>query len=280
MDRQAEENESRMQPHPEYEALTGDIARLRAELTALVLQKDELELIDCRRVETAYLRRFGALELKLYEAWCQYLRQKKRMTMIRANLNRREKPDVDGIERELDRDLAKHRQELAERMQQLESVMTPRKSTGLSRSGQQELKKLYRQAVKCLHPDLHPEASEDDFRRLNGAMRAYRAGDLEGLRALCQTLDPDSKPEAEFDSLEQLRAEKDKLRSEVRSFVDRIEQIKESYPYSMRVYLEDEEKGRQKQKELTERILELRRRAEAYASKASALVMGGEDDSE
>ncbi|MBR6118758.1 MAG: hypothetical protein IKQ04_00375 [Oscillospiraceae bacterium] len=54
-------------PHPEEQALREEIARLRASLTAVLLQKDELVLIQCRRIEAAYLRRFGALELKVIE---------------------------------------------------------------------------------------------------------------------------------------------------------------------------------------------------------------------
>ena len=71
------QNGQALGPHPEDQALREEIARLRASLTALLLQKDDLILIQCKRIETAYLRRFGALELKVYETWCECLRAKR-----------------------------------------------------------------------------------------------------------------------------------------------------------------------------------------------------------
>ena len=65
-----ENTDHTLAPHPEDAALREELARLRASLTVLLLQRDELLLIQCRRIEAAYLRRFGALELKVYESWC------------------------------------------------------------------------------------------------------------------------------------------------------------------------------------------------------------------
>ncbi len=268
-----------MEPHPEDLALREEIARLRASLTALLLQKDELLLIQCKRIEAAYLRRFGALELKVYECWCDCLRAKRKAKMIRACRNRREQADEEQIEATLDQELAEYREELTNRFRRVEGVMERREGPGLSQRGQKELKNLYRQAVKALHPDLHPgDDREERGKTLDQAMRAYRAGDIETLRTICDSLDP--APEAAASTLDELRAEAKRLRAGIRSFDEQLEDIKSKYPYSARVYLEDEEQGRAREAELRKQLRELRDRTARYEAEISNLMNpeDGEED--
>ena len=143
-------------PNPEEQALQETVARLRASLTALLLQKDELLLIQCKRVESLYLRRFGALELKLYEAWCDCLRAKKKAKLIRVCRNRRQAVDVEQIEARLEEELSVYRQQLEQRSSRVFGALRSGEGSGLTSRGVKELKNLYRQAVKALHPDLHP----------------------------------------------------------------------------------------------------------------------------
>lgn len=273
MDRQETEA---LGPHPEDRALREEIARLRASLTALLLQKDDLLLIQCRRIEAAYLRRFGALELKVYESWCECLRAKRKAKLIRARQNRREAADLPQIEAELDGEMAEYREELESRFRRVEGVMEQHEGPGLSARGTKELKDLYRQAVKALHPDLHPGEEETQARTLNQAMRAYRAGDLGTLRAICETLEP--MPEQETTELEALRAEARRLRAGIREFDRQLEAIKKEYPFSARVYLEDDEKGRARQAELSDQLRDLRERTARYESAIEKMLHPEEEE--
>ena len=263
-------------PHPEDQTLREEIARLRASLTAVLLQKDDLLLIQCKRIEAAYLRRFGALELKVYESWCECLRAKRRAKLIRSARNRREQADPARIEAALDEELSVYRQELEERFQRVAGVMEPKEGPGLSRQGAKELKELYRQAVKSLHPDLHPEADEEQGRQLQQAMRAYRSGDLETLRALCDCIPTRSREEE--NSLELLRAEAKRLRSSLRELNRQLEAIKAEYPFNARVYLEDDAKGREKEAQLEAQLRELRERTARYGAEAERMLAPEEED--
>lgn len=263
-------------PHPEDQALREEIARLRASLTALLLQKDDLLLIQCRRIETAYLRRFGALELKLHESWCACLRAKKKAKLIRAVQNRRERADLRQIEAALDEELSVYRQRLEAQFQRVAGVMEKHEGPGLSSRGVKELRTLYRQAVKALHPDLHPGTEEANARKLQQAMRAYRAGDLNTLRVLCDSLDPETEGTA--DGLEALRQEAARLRAGIQAFGRELETIKASYPYNMNVYLEDEAQGKAHERELSEKLQALRERTARYEAAIETMLaaQGGE----
>lgn len=259
-----------LEPHPEDLALREEIARLRASLTALLLQKDDLLLVQCRRIEAAYLRRFGALELKVYECWCDCLRAKRKAKMIRACRNRREQANEGQIEAALDQELSEYREELTNRFRRVESVMERRDGPGLTHRGQKELKDLYRKAVKALHPDLHPGEDQERERALDQAMRAYRAGDLETLRTICDSLEPTS--EDAVSTLDELRMEVKRLRAGIRSFDEQLEEIKSKYPFSARVYLEDEAQGRAREAELKKQLQELRDRTARYEAEIARML--------
>lgn len=265
-------------PHPEDQALREEIKRLRASLTAQLLQKDDLLLVQSKRLETAYLRRFGALELKLYEAWCDCLRAKRKVKLIRASQNRRERADLRGIEHTLDEELSCYREELKKRFDQVAGVMERREGPGLSSQGVKQLKELYRTAVKAFHPDLHPGEDETGAQKLQQAMRAYRAGDLKTLRALCDTVDPAG--ETKTSTLEELRTESARLRTEIRACDRQLEEIKAQYPFSSRAYLEDEAKGKAHEAELLEKLKELRERTAQYEAAATSLLDREKEESE
>lgn len=56
-----------------FEKLKEEIKRLKTELSMLLLERDELELVTCKNIEVAYHLKFGALEYKAYEAQCTAL---------------------------------------------------------------------------------------------------------------------------------------------------------------------------------------------------------------
>ena len=258
-----------LEPHPEDQALREEIARLRASLTALLLQKDDLLLVQCRRIEAAYLRRFGALELKVYECWCDCLRAKKKARLIRACRNRRAEANLEEIEATLDEELAQYREELTNRFRRVEGAVERRDGPGLSQRGQKELKELYRQAVKALHPDLHPGEDEKRTRALDQAMRAYRSGDLETLRSLCDTLEPAAESTS---TLDELRAEAKRLRAGIKTFNTQLDDIKSKYPFSARVFLEDEAQGYAREVELKKQLQDLRERTARYKAEISGML--------
>ena len=258
--------------------LRQEVARLRASLTALVLQKDELLLVQCRQIETAYLRRFGPLELRVYETFCACLRAKRRAKLIRADRNRRTPVNLDRVEQTLEAEFEEYRQELDQRFRRVAGAMDRREGPGLSQQGTRELKDRYRFLVKALHPDLHPGEPEERARTLQQAMRAYRAGDLDTLRTLCDTLEP---PEArQPDTLQALEAEAARLRGEIKAQNRLLEKIKADYPMKMRVYLEDEEKAKARELELQAQLQDLRDRISRYETAVEEMLQAEQEELE
>ena len=101
-------------------------------------------------------------------------------------------------------------------------------------------------------------------------MRAYRAGDLETLRTICDSLEP--TPEDAVSTLDELRMEVKRLRAGIRSFDEQLEEIKSKYPFSARVYLEDEAQGRAREAELKNQLQELRDRTARYEAEIARML--------
>lgn len=244
--------------------------QLRAEVTALLLQQDDLRMVQSKRIEAAYLRRFGALELKLCQVYLSCKQAKRRVQLLRIRDNRNQVPNLTELEERLGREFSEARQELAEKAAYVSQTLEPGQGggAGLSAAGLQTLKQLYRQAVRTLHPDLHPDQPERDARLFQSALRAYRFRDLETLRAILQ-----AKPaEAESTTDEDVSVEIQRLRATLRRFRRELERIKDSYPFNMRQYLEDPERGAKRRQELEEQIERLTRRREAYEQTALTLI--------
>ena len=125
-----------------------------------------------------------------------------------------------------------------------------------------ELKRLYRQIVKRLHPDVHPNPTEREKDLLDRANKAYKAGDLEEMRRIWEELAGSEQSEESFEDTEegraQLRGLIEKLRKRCAELEKEIRQIKTSFPYTIKALLDDDKALEMKHRELVDRLAEVR----------------------
>lgn len=105
---------------PIYEKLINEIKILRTRFTFLVLELDELRFVICKNIETKYMLELGDLEYKVFMAECEYRRNKRKLELIRAKLNRHELIDILSIEKQLDDEFYSYMQELNDMWDDLE----------------------------------------------------------------------------------------------------------------------------------------------------------------
>ena len=239
---------------PEFEQLQEEIRKLKTESSMLVLELDELRFVVCPNVKTAYQLAFGALELQVFDAYCRYLRLRRMIEMIRAKRNRKEPVDVAAIEKALDEEFADYLKQREEQLRAINEAIERSKADVLSDADAKELKKLYRAAVKALHPDLHPDQTPEEAKLFLKAVSAFQNGDLRLLRVICGTLPGETTQFSQTDTLEDLRAERDRLRQLIASVKSDIETVKQSYPYTLRVYVDDEEEAAKRKGALSAKL--------------------------
>lgn len=228
---------------------------MRTELSMLLLERDELQFVICKNIETEYMLKLGSIEYKAYEAQCAALRLKRKIELIQAKKNRQEKVIISAIEETLDSEFAEYQKQLNEQIDKMNDALKRSKAEVLSDEDNKELKKLYRKIVKALHPDINPDVSEAQVQLFDNAVSAYKSGDLGTLRIIGEMVGNNPLPEQRKDAMTQLVEERERLQGLLKSIRESIDNIKSEYPYTMKDILEDTEKTEQKKQEL-ENILE------------------------
>lgn len=141
---------------PDFEKLKSEVEKMRTELSMLLLERDELQFVICKNIETEYMLKLGSIEYKAYEAQCAALRLKRKIELIQAKKNRQEKVIISAIEETLDNEFAEYQKQLDEQIDKMNDALKRSKAEVLSDEDNKELKKLYRKIVKALHPDINP----------------------------------------------------------------------------------------------------------------------------
>lgn len=57
----------------DFEKLKNEAEKMRTELSMLLLERDELQFVICKNIETEYMLKLGRIEYKAYEAQCAVL---------------------------------------------------------------------------------------------------------------------------------------------------------------------------------------------------------------
>ena len=196
---------------PNFEKLKSEVEKMRTELSMLLLERDELQFVICKNIETEYMLKLGSIEYKAYEAQCAALRLKRKIELIQAKKNRQEKVIISAIEETLDNEFAEYQKQLNEQIDKMNDALKRSKAEVLSDEDNKELKKLYRKIVKALHPDINPDVSEAQVQLFDNAVSAYKSGDLGTLRIIGEMVGNNPLPEQHKDAMTQLVEERERL---------------------------------------------------------------------
>lgn len=239
----------------DFENLKSEVEKMRTELSMLLLERDELQFVICKNIETEYMLKLGGMEYKAYEAQCAALRLKRKLELIQAKKNRQETVILSEIEETLDNEFAEYQEQLDAQIDKMNDALKRNKAAVLSDEENKELKTLYRKIVKALHPDMNPGVSKAQIQLFDNAVSAYKNGDLETLRMIYEMVGNNPLPEQHKDAMTQLVEERERLQGLLKSIKESMDAIKLAYPYTMKGILEDTEKTAQKKQEF-ESILE------------------------
>ena len=256
---------------PEFEHLQSEIAQLRAQLCALVLERDQLLFVECRNIETAYMLAIGGLEYRAFELKCTVLRLKRKAELLQAQINKQERVDLNAIETILDLEFEEYRRRLDEQLNKVNEALAYSHAKILPEDEAAELKKLYHAVIKALHPDLHPNLSEAELKLFYNAVSAYKNGDLQELRLIAELAADSSAAEA-AGSMELLEKEQKRLAALLAGVSKEIAKIRSEYPYTMKELLADPEAVASRKAELDGTIRRFNEAVASWQNKIDGLV--------
>lgn len=257
---------------PEFVTLKQDVEKLRTEISMLLLERDELRLVICKNIETAYMLALGSLEYKAFELQCKVLRLRRKIDLIQAKKNRQEKIVLSAIEETLDEEFAEYQRQLDEQINKMNKALDHSKGTPLTEEETKEIKKVYRNIVKALHPDLHPEVTPAQVQLFQNAVEAYEHGDLNSLRIINTMVAEPIVVEPSESALTVLAKEKERRLKTLELIREQIAEIKSEFPYTMKELVESPEKIAEKKAEIEETLAELKEAYDFYSARLKEML--------
>ena len=119
----------------EFERLTGEINRLRAEIARLAALRDDLTCRVCPALRAIYEKEIGSVEREILAAKL-YLQEKQRiLELLRAQLNRRETPSYETAAEQAGREKQAFEEDLRRKAREGEKTRKNWEKTWWSRSG-------------------------------------------------------------------------------------------------------------------------------------------------
>lgn len=242
------------------EELLSQFDILRTEYIKLLNDKDVLLQWGKPQLEALYATKIGVHQVNRLHIQLHIQALKRKLEIVRSAIARNLQVDVNAIELLVAEELAEAEKQIMQQVVEIEKgkeLLTHLESPERSA----ELRKIFKELAKQLHPDVNPELSAEQVKLWHLAKSAYEAGDVEKLKALKVVYE---KELLKADDLLAKLSEKDiELRSQVlsqgiRLLNNEIAQIKSSFPFDMEDHIKDEEWVREEVTKIEKEIKELR----------------------
>lgn len=221
--------------------IAASLSCVKTAIMDVLLQIDYIRLQENPRIEADYAVKVGYLENELLEVQVAARRAKRKLTLAQAAANRGVKLQESALEAQLDEEFAEWTRRIEQAVSRFYVLVDYRCGLqALSNAESEELRHLYRMLVKRLHPDVNPEQSEKDTRLFLMAQSAYASGDVSVLRSLVSALGlEDNAEEGLSDAPVLMEAQLAVLEEQLRLHREKLEALKQEFPYKYREKLAD-----------------------------------------
>ena len=242
--------------HPHVSAKLREIDALREDLSVLIEEQESLLYGERDLLLAEYNRDVGYLEHELFLREVEIAELRRRIAILQVDINRGRAVTVERVLRldeEIRIEFERFRAEIEEKERELRQSAALLDSEHLMKPEDvRQLKTLYRRICKRYHPDVGGCEVERWEQIWSTLQHAYRAGDLDLLKALAETLDlPGKAPPETPDDLD---AEITRLSSLIERQRERLATILSDPPFSYRARLRDPQWIRTKQDELRQEM--------------------------
>lgn len=252
--------------HPDYLRLKNEYEEKRIEFLKVLSRFEDLDTHTRKNLQSKYMMTIGQHELELLERATLYERLKRKQDLIRAQLNRKQCPDLYSIDRALDRELKDHYSKIGNLKRDLKASKRRGGSKFMSDSLVDELRRTYLNLAKQFHPDLNTRPTNEDSMVWYRVQKAYQLGDLESMRNLAFLYDESGNAKV-AGTIPGLKNDIRKLNLRIDRIYEKIYKIKQDFPFNQESIISDPES-------VSERIGQIKRSVRDYNHAIKVLEEG------
>jgi len=225
--------------HPEFEQKLKELDLLKAEYANQWNNRQVLMEWSKPHLEALYYARIGELQIELLQLQAETFAAKRKLEMMQAAINRNEEINLPYIELMVELEMQEQLKKIDEEISKLgkaknllANLDSPKRSA--------ELRKIFREMAKELHPDINPDLSGSAKNLWNAATKAYEDGDLESLRALRLLVSDVKNKTEEFTNENVLLTQINLLKEGINRLLEEIENIRTVFPFTFEKQINDD----------------------------------------
>lgn len=237
----------------ENKELTAQLEQLRLEFVNLFTRHKDMVENESAILTSLYLQKLGHLKLELLQKQTEAARLKMKMNLIQAAINRDEKPNLQAIEKLVDTKMRDYYAQIEAQAAALDDAREVL-SHLISEEETAKLKEIFRVLCKRLHPDLNPNQTEEEKDLFVRVKSAYDLNQLAELQKILLYLENSKKEKPLLVSVDAKREQIRHLKENIASLKSKIEQLKQSFPFTIELLIFDEDYISQRQEEIRTQI--------------------------
>ena len=216
----------------------------------------------CPNIEKEYVLNFGLLEFKLYKKDLELSKLKRKLQLIQIERNNGQSIDINKINKKVEEEFKEYNENLKKHLDELEEAKN-NPGIYLSKEDSAKIKRLYKKCVFKLHPDLNKNITEHEKNIFIKMTEAFKNGDLNTLEVLYYQMSDD-----EIDSTLDI----EKLNELIDEMKEKVNAIKNSYPYNKKELLTDLNRKFEYKKDLNNLINDYDIKINEYNEKINKLI--------
>ncbi len=264
-------NQNTLALTPENEELNRKLDKLALEFLDLFTRHKEMVEDEYVILNALYLEKLGRFQLELLQKKTEAARLKMKMQLIQAALNRDEQPDLQAIEHAIQQKFQNYYAEIEAQAAALDNAKEVL-SHLVSEEDTLKLKELFRVLCKRLHPDLHPDQTENEKELFIKVKSAYDLQKIAELQHILLYLDEYKKKKILPISGDEKRKRIEHLESNIKSLTGKIAQLQQTFPFNVKELIVDEQYIAQKQEELRSDIEKFDQERVRYATRIDIMI--------